>query len=164
MPPPHPSNKNQTDRCVYTIGYEGSDLDSFIKALKANKITLLCDVRHFPSSRKPGFSKTRLAKTLQDHGIAYRHYRNLGIPSAQRTPLVQTGNYKQLFAEYLTSFADHSKQNSLTELISDTARHKRFALCCFEADPERCHRTPLAEQVLISLLPEPIKLVNLAVN
>lgn len=42
---------------VYTIGYEGIDLEQFIDIIKKNHIDTIIDVRKNPVSRKKGFSK-----------------------------------------------------------------------------------------------------------
>jgi uncharacterized protein (DUF488 family) len=46
---------------VFTIGYEGRDIDEFVICLKDFNITRLIDVRELPLSRKRGFSKSTLA-------------------------------------------------------------------------------------------------------
>ena len=40
---------------LYTIGYEGTDIDRFVATLKAVGVRLLVDVRVFTLSRKKGF-------------------------------------------------------------------------------------------------------------
>ncbi|RED22401.1 uncharacterized protein DUF488 [Rhodopseudomonas thermotolerans] len=39
---------------VYTIGYEGTDIDRFVATLKAVGVEVLVDVRALPLSRKKG--------------------------------------------------------------------------------------------------------------
>jgi Protein of unknown function, DUF488 len=46
---------------LYTIGYEGTDIDRFVATLKAVGVQLLADVRALPLSRKRGFSKNGAA-------------------------------------------------------------------------------------------------------
>ncbi len=45
---------------VYTIGYEGTDIDRFVSTLKAVGVEVVADVRAIALSRKKGFSKTAL--------------------------------------------------------------------------------------------------------
>jgi uncharacterized protein (DUF488 family) len=45
---------------VYTIGYEGTDIDGFVATLKAVGVKTLADVRAIALSRKKGFSKMSL--------------------------------------------------------------------------------------------------------
>lgn len=65
---------------VSTIGYQGKSIEIIIGELRDARIQMLADVRRLPLSRKPGFSKTALAKRLEIAGIAYRHYPDLGMP------------------------------------------------------------------------------------
>ncbi|MDG4769766.1 DUF488 domain-containing protein [Solwaraspora sp. WMMD792] len=59
------------------IGYEGRSVDGLIAELRAAGVSRLVDVRLTPISRKPGFSKSALAKALNAAGIAYEHRREL---------------------------------------------------------------------------------------
>ena len=49
---------------VYTIGYEGVDIDCFVATLRTVGVTLLADVRAVAVSRKKGFSKNGLRERL----------------------------------------------------------------------------------------------------
>jgi hypothetical protein len=51
------------DAALHTIGYEGHSVESYLNALLQNGITILCDVRRNPISRKYGFSKGTLSQT-----------------------------------------------------------------------------------------------------
>jgi len=50
---------------IYTIGYEQTEIGSFIGTLKEVGIELLADVRAVALSRKKGFSKTALCHHLE---------------------------------------------------------------------------------------------------
>src|SRR5215211_7255046 len=69
---------------VTTIGYEGTTVQQFLDALRAAKVRLVVDIRAVASSRRPGFSKTRLAANLEEAGIGYVHLRGLGTPADGR--------------------------------------------------------------------------------
>lgn len=56
---------------IYTIGYEGSDVDRLVSTLQAMQIDVLADVRELPLSRKKGLSKKALAERLKCVGIDY---------------------------------------------------------------------------------------------
>ena len=64
-----------------TIGYQAATVTSFLAALRVARVELLVDVRAVASSRRPGFSKSRLAGTLEEAGIGYLHLRDLGTPA-----------------------------------------------------------------------------------
>src|SRR5579872_1644265 len=48
-----------------TVGYEGRSLEGYLNLLLVNGVTLLCDVRRNPLSRKYGFSKGTLSKSCE---------------------------------------------------------------------------------------------------
>lgn len=58
---------------LYTIGYEGRNLNEFVSRLKYSGISTLVDVREIPISRKKGFSKTTLSQFLREYDIDYLH-------------------------------------------------------------------------------------------
>lgn len=85
---------------VQTIGYEGHTLESYLNVLLQAGVSLLCDVRRNPISRKYGFSKKALSKGCEGVGLGYEHVPELGIDSSQRRNLNTQSDYDALFAEY----------------------------------------------------------------
>jgi uncharacterized protein (DUF488 family) len=64
---------------IWTIGHSTRKIEDFIAALEAHGIRLLVDVRSMPGSKRyPQFNKETLAKSLQEHGIHYEHFAELG--------------------------------------------------------------------------------------
>lgn len=127
-----------------TIGYEGRTLESYLNVLLRVGVTLLCDVRRNPISRKYGFSKTTLSRGCEGVGIRYEHLPELGIASEQRRTLETQADYDALFEEY--------ERNSLPRQGLALAKIKgwaqsgqRVALTCYEKLPEQCHRRCVAE-------------------
>lgn len=130
-------------RKLYTIGYEGMELHSFIGTLKAYEVDLLLDVRDFPSSRKRGFSKTPLREALEGEGIAYRHEKLLGTPKPIRDKVKQDGDHKAFFK----SFKRHlDKQEPLLEQLAKELKGN-VALMCWEHDANYCHRMPVSKRL-----------------
>ena len=130
------------DTVVYTIGYEGVAIDTFLRKLKASKIKRVIDVRRNPISRKPGFSKRRLQEELATIGVEYVHIPQLGIPSSMRRELHSLEDYKSLFDEYEKTIlpdAQEYKEHAI-QLLTE----KPSALLCFESTPCYCHRSRLA--------------------
>ena len=84
------------DQTLFTIGYEGRSVESFMHTLIQNDVRLLCDVRRNPISRKFGFSKNRLKSIASGVGIKYIHIPNLGIESKKRTSLTSNADYRFL--------------------------------------------------------------------
>ena len=76
-----------TNSTLFTAGYAGHDLDSFLRMLGEHQIQVIVDVRQNPVSRKKGFSRSRLSEFLSNHGIEYIHLRELGVPAELRNQL-----------------------------------------------------------------------------
>ncbi|MEK6752161.1 MAG: DUF488 family protein, partial [Chloroflexota bacterium] len=54
----------ETKPAVFSIGYEGLTIDSFLNKLIANNITVVVDVRNNPQSMKYGFSKKSFKRII----------------------------------------------------------------------------------------------------
>ncbi|MDR0390795.1 MAG: DUF488 domain-containing protein [Planctomycetaceae bacterium] len=141
------SNNNLTEsNVVYTIGYEGIVIDTFIQELNKSGIKQVIDVRRNPISRKRGFSKNKLMERLLSVGISYIHIPELGIPSSMRKNLQFKEDYIQLLNEYETKLLPDAQLQK--EILIELLQSKPSALLCFEADPEYCHRSRLANVIV----------------
>lgn len=130
---------------VFTVGYEGTDIDRFVRTLKAAGIERLADVRAVAVSRKAGFSKTKLAARLAEEGIEYLHLIALGDPKPGREA-ARAGEYdlfRSIYGEHIETLA---AQDALRQLV-DFVQSAPTCLLCFERDPETCHRTIVAQAV-----------------
>src|SRR3989304_1954407 len=85
---------------IHTIGYAGHSPDSFAERLQRLHIDTLIDVRYSPISRRRGFSKSALARKLEEHGIGYVHLKDLGAPKALRELLAGMRDYALFFSQY----------------------------------------------------------------
>lgn len=128
---------------LYTIGYEGTDIDRFVATLKAAGVERVADVRAVPISRKKGFSKTALGSRLAAEGIGYLHFASLGDPKPGRDA-ARAGQYSRFRAIYSQHLESDDAQASLKELV-DMAGEKPTCLLCFERDPVTCHRSMVAQ-------------------
>ena len=129
---------------LVTIGYEGRSLESYLNELLRDGVTLLCDVRRNPLSRKYGFSKGTLSKACEGVGIRYEHLPELGIASEQRQELDTQADYDALFAEYERESLPKQRA-ALDKIRGWVAAGERVALTCFERLPQQCHRHCVAE-------------------
>lgn len=132
-------------RILYTIGYEGADIDAFLRTLDACGIEQLLDIRDVPVSRKPGFSKSVLETKLRDRGIDYAHMKALGDPKAGREAM-RRGDYPAFLEIYSEHVAGHTAQEALNEAVA-IANERVSALLCFERSPKECHRTIVAGEM-----------------
>jgi uncharacterized protein (DUF488 family) len=140
--------RSQPKRSVLlSIGYEGRDLTDFGAALQAHRISTLVDVRLTPLSRKPGFSKSRLAAYLDTIGIDYQHAPLLGNPRDNRPAFADPstiGEGRRRFRERLRS---KSRFAALHEVVT-LAERGRVALLCVERHADQCHRKVLLDAAL----------------
>lgn len=127
---------------IYTAGYEGLNIDAFIARLKQAQIDKVLDVREYPLSRKPGFSKKAFAQCLADAGIAYEHCPPLGCPKPIRNRYKVDGDWG-LYARDFRAYI-RTQPALLQRLVGDTAE-QRICMVCYEADPAFCHRSLIAE-------------------
>lgn len=131
---------------VYTVGYEGTDIERFVRTLKAAGVERLADVRAVAVSRKPGFSKTKLAARLASEGIEYLHFVALGDPKPGREA-ARAGQFDVFRSIYGEHIATSEAQASLRDLI-DFIQDAATCLLCFERDPQTCHRTIVARELV----------------
>jgi hypothetical protein len=128
---------------VLTVGYEGHTLEGYLNLLLRSGVTLLCDVRRNPISRKYGFAKATLSRSCDGADIRYEHLPELGIASEQRQGLTSQAHYDALFADYERTALP--KQTKALDMIAEWIRAgERVALTCYEHLPRQCHRRSVA--------------------
>lgn len=133
-------------RSLFTVGYEGATVDTFIAKLIENEVECILDVRAIPLSRKPGFSKTQLARRLNRERIQYVHLRDLGSPKLLRDDLKLTGDYSTFFkkmAHYL------SGKNDAIGTAYKYVMNTTCCLMCFERLAAECHRKIVAMKIKV---------------
>jgi transcriptional regulator with XRE-family HTH domain len=130
---------------LWSAGYEGRDIDSFVASLTNSRIDVVADVRLTPISRKPGFSKTRLEAALSQAGIEYTHLRALGNPKDNRAPFWD-GRVAEGRAQFRSLLGSEEARSDLERLAAH-AKQSRVAVLCFEKDESRCHRQVVLETV-----------------
>ncbi|KGD06903.1 DUF488 domain-containing protein [Burkholderia pseudomallei] len=129
---------------VYTIGYEGLDIDEFMSLLLEHGVETVVDIRELPLSRKPGFSKRGLASVLNLSGLEYVHMVDLGCPKPVRDCYREDSNWTR----YTEGFLKHLKtQRAAIAELSELALSSSCALLCYEADFNFCHRSMVADAV-----------------
>jgi uncharacterized protein (DUF488 family) len=127
---------------VFTIGYEGLDIEMFMQLLAQHGIDTIVDIRELPLSRKRGFSKNALASALRLEGHNYLHLRELGCPKPVRDRYRSDGNW----GHYTQGFLKHLQgQQSALEQLFELTNSSNSALLCYEADFNLCHRSLVAQ-------------------
>jgi len=126
---------------IYSVGYEGLTVAGLVERLQQSRIEELVDVRANPYSRRPGFSKKRLAESLSAAGITYRHEPLLG--NAFRDV--------EDFSAAMDLMRDHlagGEPAEAVERLVSLAEGRRVAVLCLETDQRRCHRQVVLEAAL----------------
>jgi uncharacterized protein (DUF488 family) len=138
---------------VFTVGHSTRPLDEFIDLLRGRRITLLADVRKMPRSRRnPQFNRETLPAALSAAGIGYVDLPGLG-GLRQRRPDSPNGGWRNAsFQGYADYMQTPEFERHLQELI-DLARRERVALMCAEAVPWRCHRSLIADALVVRGIP-----------
>ena len=128
-----------------TIGYEGASLEDFIASLMEANIDILVDVRERAQSRRKGFSKTALAAALENAGIGYLHFRELGDPKEGRDA-ARAGNlaeFKRIYAKIIRRKAAVEALENITKI----SKKSNACLLCYERDPFTCHRKIITDTI-----------------
>ncbi len=136
---PHPGKAG-----ICTIGYEGRSLEAYLNLLIKSGVTVLCDVRRNPLSRKYGFAKRTLSSSCEGVGIRYEHMPELGIDGQRRRELETQADYDALFADYERDDLP-KQQKALKQIAAWVRKGERVALTCYESLPQQCHRHCVAE-------------------
>ena len=134
---------------VFTIGHSTRPLEAFIDMLQGHAIDRLADIRTIPRSRhNPQFNIDTLPAALSSAGIAYTHLSGLGGLRPKKAHSVNTGWRNASFRAY----ADYMQTEEFTahiEQLIAMSWHERIALMCAEAVPWRCHRSLVADALLV---------------
>ena len=120
-----------------------------MELLRHHGVELLVDVRTVPASRRmPYFAKASLERSLLAHGIAYRHMPELG---GLRKPKPDSTNTAWRNVSF-RGFADYMQTDEFwaaVQRLEDLARQQRVAVMCAEAVPWRCHRSLIADALVV---------------
>jgi len=131
---------------IFTIGYEGADMDRFLTTLKDAGVATLADVRAVALSRKRGFSKSSLRDALAGREIAYEHFRSLGTPKEGRQA-ARAGDGALMRRIFCQEVLDTPQGQDSFEELAALADARPVCLLCFERDPVNCHRRVLSERL-----------------
>jgi uncharacterized protein (DUF488 family) len=132
------------DLTLFTVGYQGHTVETFLDMLMAHGVEHVIDVRQLPFSRKPDFSKKRLTAHLAAVDIAYTHLVQLGTPKALRDEVRHTHDYAAFF-EAMDALV--AAQPEVVQIALSIVREQPSALLCFEAKYAGCHRLSVAHAI-----------------
>lgn len=131
---------------LFTIGYEQATQAAVVAALRDAGVEVLADIRYLPLSRRPGFSKSSLRAAVEEAGIVYRHFRDLGTPADGRAA-ARRGDHAALARIYAGQLELPEALKQMAELRA-LAGAKGVCLLCYERDAATCHRALLFDALL----------------
>jgi uncharacterized protein (DUF488 family) len=144
-----PGEDHELKLTVATIGHSTRTIEEFIQALQSHGVTRVVDVRTIPRSRhNPQFGQDCLPASLQAAGIGYVHLPDLGglRHTTRASPNLGWRNASfRGFADYMQTPAF---EKGIRELLR-IARTDRIAVMCAEAVPWACHRSLIADALLV---------------
>ena len=134
---------------VLTIGHSTRPLETFIQLLQAHAVKRVVDVRTVPRSRRnPQFNRETLPESLSKAKVRYTHLQELGGLRHPRPDSPNTGwrnSSFRGFADYMQTPEFAAGLAKLMKLASGT----QIAVMCAEAVPWRCHRSLIADALLV---------------
>ena len=134
---------------LFTIGHSTHSSEEFISLLNFHVVRHLVDVRSIPKSRHvPQFNSDALASSLDSAGIEYTHLKPLGGRRHTRKDSINTGWRNTSFRGYADYMATSPFAEGLNTLIK-IARTTTTAIMCAEAVPWRCHRSLIADAMML---------------
>ena len=142
------------DAVVYTIGHSTRSFEELVGLLRAYDVATLVDVRTVPRSRhNPQFNRDALMVEMPAAGIGYVHLARLGgLRKGTGADSPNTGWRNASFRAYADYMQTDDFRRGLEELRALTANGP-IALMCAEAVPWRCHRSLIADALLVRGVP-----------
>lgn len=134
---------------IFTIGHSNRPIAEFIELLQTHGVKQLIDIRTIPKSRhNPQFNSEALASALPSEGIRYFRLKDLGGLRHARKDSVNLGWRNASFR----GFADYMQTPEFAAGLDraiELAQERPSALMCAEAVPWRCHRSLVADALLV---------------
>jgi uncharacterized protein (DUF488 family) len=138
---------------VWTVGHSNRSAEEFLQLLLSHGVNRAVDVRRMPRLRRnPQFSCDTLPQTLEKAGISYGSIPELGGLRRPRPDSPNTGWKNASFQGYADYMLTPEFESGLQKLLAEAAG-QRAALMCAEAVPWRCHRSLIADALVVRGIP-----------
>src|SRR5579859_2545753 len=143
------TRKEEPSSIVLTVGHSTRTLVEFIGLLQAHAVSRVVDVRTVPRSRhNPQFNQTSLPRALKKAGLGYVHLPGLGGLRHAKRDSINVGWRNASFRGFADYMQTPEFEQSLDELIR-LSNQDHIVLMCAEAVPWRCHRSLIADALLV---------------
>jgi uncharacterized protein (DUF488 family) len=134
---------------IYTIGHSTRAADEFAAICHAHGIEAIADVRLIPKSRRyPHFNAEQMSLWLPEVGIKYKPFKQLGGRRRAATDSINLGWRNESFRGYADFMQTDAFAAAVKELTVLAAKQPT-AIMCAEAVPWRCHRSLIADALLV---------------
>lgn len=130
---------------IASIGHSNRTLEELLGILRSAGVRQVADVRRYPESKRhPHFSKAQFSRSIEDAGLCYRHFADLG---GMREPHANS-KHRALRDAAFRGYADHMETDRFASAILELetwAAESMTAYLCAEAEPGSCHRRLLSD-------------------
>ncbi|MGV8845586.1 DUF488 domain-containing protein [Tessaracoccus sp.] len=134
---------------LLTIGHSTHALDQFVALLQSHGVDWLMDVRTVPRSRtNPQYNLDELPGSLTPFGIGHEYNKGLGGLRHSRADSPNMGWRNASFRGY-ADYMQTSEFEEALEILVDRTQEKTVAIMCAEAVWWRCHRSMVAEAMIV---------------
>lgn len=145
--------REKESAAILTIGHSNRSIEDFMRLLQAHAVTRVVDVRTVPRSRhNPQFNKDSLPASLKKKRIAYTHLPCLGGLRHTTKASANLGWRNASFCGFADYMQTAEFERAIEKLIRLT-KSNRVAVMCAEAVPWRCHRSLIADALLVRGIP-----------
>jgi uncharacterized protein (DUF488 family) len=135
---------------LYAIGHSTHPVENFLRLLAQHEITLLVDVRSFPSSRRwPQFNQESLRTYLQANGLSYEWFKVLGGRRHSALRDSPHAAWKHAAFRSYADYADTIEFSAGIARLSELAVMQRTTIMCSEGLWWRCHRRIIADHMIL---------------
>ena len=135
---------------IFTVGHADRTPEELLAMLHAAGVRTVADIRTRPASRRfPWFAQAQVAAALEAAGIGYLHLRDLGglRPDPGHRP--DLAGLDPIWRPYAAHMQTPAFADGVTELLALADTEGPVAALCAERDPERCHRSLLADALVV---------------
>lgn len=135
---------------LYTIGHSNRHIDELMQCLQAHGIQTVVDIRSNPqSARHPQFSQDSLRHSLDSGNMVY-HWAGRQLGGLRKTTQASVHHALdtelQGFAQYMETPEFERAAGQLQRLATQAPT----AMLCAEKLPEHCHRSLIADYLLLN--------------
>ena len=148
-------SRRQYDRPVapnvlFTIGHSTHSIEEFIALLNTHNVRHLVDVRSIPKSRHvPQFNTDELASSLRAANIEYTHLKALGGRRSHPQRLHQHRLAQHILPRLCRLHGHAAIRRRPSRPHANRAAQHPTAIMCAEAVPWRCHRSLIADAMML---------------